>query len=389
MGTSSALFSATSTACGNHLATIDPVRSHLAGDEALLVRSWAAPRGFFGWFTQVNHRRIGRRYIATGLSLFLLGGLEALAVRTQLAVPENDFLGPELYRQVFTMHGVTMMFLFAVPIMIGIGIYLVPLMIGAREMALPRLNAYGYWVYLICAVMLYGAFIARVAPNSGWFNYPPMTRREYELSLSIDVWNAVVLFLEVAALIGALGLIITIFKMRAPGMSLNRMPLFVWSILVMAFMIVFAMPTLMTTTIFLTMDRVVGAHFFNPGGQGDPLLWQHLFWYFGHPEVYIMFIPGLGVVSTVIAASARRPVYGYTLVVLSLIATGVLSFGLWVHHMYATDLPKLGFTLFTAASMLVAIPTAVQFFCWTATIWGGGRDSTWRCTSSSASSSSS
>jgi cytochrome c oxidase subunit 1 len=354
------------------LSTLDPAlgTGKLADDTAQLDEVWSSRPGLVGWLSEVNHRRIGRRYIATGFSLFLLAGLEALAIRTQLAVPENDALGPEIYRQVFTMHGATMMFLFAVPIMIGVGIYLVPLMIGTRDMALPRLNAFGYWIYLIGAITLYTAFILGVAPNSGWFNYPPLSRREHELSIGIDVWVVVVVLLEVAALVGAVGLVVTILKQRAPGMSLNRMPVFVWSILVMGFMIVFAMPTLMTTTIFLGMDRMVGAHFFDPAGMGDPLLWQHMFWYFGHPEVYIMFVPGLGMVSMVIATMCRRPVFGYTAVVLSLVATGVLSFGLWVHHMYATGLPRLGTSMFTAASMLVTIPTAIQFFCWTATLWG-------------------
>jgi cytochrome c oxidase subunit I+III len=354
------------------VATLDPAvpTRTLLADTATLEKTWDTPRGFAGWFRDVNHRRIGRRYVATGLALFLLGGLEALAIRLQLAVPENDVLGAEASRQVFTMHGATMMFLFAVPIMIGVGTYLVPLMIGARDMALPRLAAFGYYLYLIGAVTLYAAFLLGVAPNSGWFNYPPLSRREHELTIGIDVWVSVVTLLEVSALVGAVGLIVTIMKQRAPGMSLNRMPVFVWSILVMSLMIVFAMPTLMTTSIFLGMDRMVGAHFFDPAGMGDPLLWQHMFWYFGHPEVYIMFVPGLGMVSMVVATMCRRPVFGYVPVVLSLVATGILSFGLWVHHMYATGLPRLGTSLFTAASMLVALPTAVQFFCWTATIWG-------------------
>lgn len=340
-------------------------------DPGLLDRTWHSPGGLMNWFGNIHHKEIGRRYVITGLFLFLLAGLEALAVRLQLAVPENDVLGPELYREMFTMHGSTMMFLFAVPIMQGIAIYLVPLMIGNRELALPRLNAFGYYCYLIGAITLYVAFFIGLAPNSGWFSYPPLTRAEHERGLNIDVWTSTVTLLEVAALVAAVGLIVTIAKNRAPGMSLNRMPLFVWSILVMSFMVVFAMPTLMTTSIFLALDRTVGAHFFNSAGSGDPLLWQHIFWYFGHPEVYIMFIPGTGIISAVIATMTRRPVYGYTAVVLALVATGVLSFGLWVHHMYTTGLPKLGTSLFTGASMLVAIPTTVQLFCWIATLWGG------------------
>jgi cytochrome c oxidase subunit I+III len=339
-------------------------------DDRTLTATWSPPRGL-GWFTQVNHRQIGKRYIVTGLALFVLAGLEALVMRTQLAVPENDLISVEAYRQMFTMHGTTMMFLFAVPIMEGIAIYLVPLMIGTRDMALPRLNAFGYWIYLIAVVTLYIYFLLGLAPNSGWFNYPPLSRQEFELMIGIDVWATMITFIEVAALVAAVELIVTILKQRAPGMSLNRMPIYVWSILVMAFMIVFAMPPLMVTSIFLAIDRTAGAQFFNAEALGDPLLWQHIFWYFGHPEVYLIFIPGLGMVSMVVAAMARRPVFGYAPVVLSLVATGILSFGLWVHHMYATGLPKLGSAFFTAASMMVTIPTAVQFFCWTATLWAG------------------
>ncbi len=353
------------------MATIDPSRTAVLADIETLDRTWRPPAGFVGWFMPVNHRVIGRRYIITGLALFLLAGLEAVVMRTQLAVPENDLLSQEAYRQFFTMHGTTMMFLFAVPIMEGIAIYLVPLMIGTRDMALPRLNAFGYYVYLIAAVSLYIAFFLGVAPNSGWFNYPPLSRQEFELTIGIDVWATMITFIEVAALVAAVELIVTIFKQRAPGMSLNRMPIYVWSILVMAFMIVFAMPPLMVTSIFLAIDRTTGGQFFNAAALGDPLLWQHIFWYFGHPEVYIIFIPGLGMVSMVVATMSRRPLFGYIPVVLSLVATGILSFGLWVHHMYATGLPKLGTSFFTAASMLVAIPTAVQFFAYAATMWGG------------------
>jgi cytochrome c oxidase subunit I+III len=354
------------------VSTIDrETTAGLGGDIEVLDRTWRPPPGLIGWFTHVNHRQIGKRYIVTGLAVFLLAGLEALVMRLQLAVPENTLLSQEAYRQFFTMHGTSMMFLFAVPIMEGIAIYLVPLMIGARDMALPRLNAFGYFVYLIAVVTLYIAFFLAHAPNSGWFNYVPLARQEFEPMIGIDVWATMITFIEVAALVAAVELIVTIFKLRAPGMSLNRMPIYVWSVLVMAFMIVFAMPPLMVTSIMLAIDRTAGAHFFNAEQLGDPLLWQHLFWYFGHPEVYIIFIPALGFVSMIIATFTRRPIFGYTPVVLAMVSTGILSFGLWVHHMYATGLPKLGTSFFTAASTLVAIPTAVQFFCWTATIWGG------------------
>jgi len=354
------------------VATIDPGRTTAAlADVEALERSWRSTRGLVAWFSHTNHKRIGMRYIVTALVFLLLGGLEALAIRTQLAVPENNFLSAEAYRQFFTMHGMTMMFFFAVPIMTAIGIYLVPLMIGSRDVALPRLNALGYYLYLFAGIVLYGSFFLGAAPNSGWFNYPPLTRQEFEPGFNIDVWVTTVATIETSALIAATVLIVTILKHRAPGMSLNRMPIFVWSILVMSFMIIAAMPVLFANSIMLGVDRFAGGWFFNSERMGDPLLWQHIFWYFGHPEVYIIFVPALGFVSMVLPAMTRRPIFGYTPIVLSLVATGILSFGLWVHHMYATGLPKLGMSLFTAASSLVAIPTAVQYFCWTATIWGG------------------
>jgi cytochrome c oxidase subunit I+III len=353
------------------MATIDPGRVALTSDTIELDRSWRPPAGLLGWFTQVNHKQIGTRYIVTAFVFLLLGGLEALVIRTQLAMPENQIISAEAYRQFFTMHGMTMMFFFAVPVMEGFGIYLVPLMIGTRDVALPRLNAFGYYLYLLAGIVLYASFFLGRAPNSGWFNYPPLVRQEFELGYNIDVWYATVIAIETAALIAATVLIVTIFKHRAPGMSLNRMPIFVWSILVMSFMIVVAMPVLMCNSIFLGIDRVAGGHYFNAAELGDPLLWQHIFWYFGHPEVYIIFVPALGFISSVVETFSRRPIFGYTPVVLSLVATGILSFGLWVHHMYATGLPTLGMSFFTAASMLVTIPTAVQYFCWTATIWGG------------------
>jgi cytochrome c oxidase subunit I+III len=353
------------------VATIDPGRVTLPTDATELDRTWRDPRGFFAWFTQVNHKNIGLRYIVTAFIFLLLGGLEGLVIRSQLALPENDLISAEAYRQIFTMHGMTMMFFFAVPVMEGFGIYLVPLMIGTREVALPRLNAFGYYLYLFAGIVLYASFFMGVAPNSGWFNYPPLSRQEFELGYNIDIWYATVIAIETAALIAATVLIVTIFKHRAPGMTISRMPIFVWSILVMSFMIVVAMPVLMTNSFFLGIDRIAGGHFFNASELGDPLLWQHIFWYFGHPEVYIMFVPALGFISSVIATFSRRPIFGYTPVVLSLVATGIMSFGLWVHHMYATGLPNLGMSFFTAASMLVTIPTGVQYFCWTATLWGG------------------
>ncbi|GAB4515326.1 MAG: hypothetical protein OHK0046_18620 [Anaerolineae bacterium] len=336
-----------------------------------LQETWRPPPGLLGFFTAVNHRTIGLRYIYTGMAFFILAGIAALVMRIQLLFPENTFLNAELYNQIFTMHGTTMMFLFAVPIMEGVGIYLVPLMIGARDMAFPRLNAFGYFVFLIAGVVLWISLLFGSAPDGGWFAYTPMTGPRYSPGIGIDFYATLLTFLELAALVAAVELIVTIFKFRAPGMSFNRMPLFVWAILVMAFMIVFAMPSLITGSAQLALDRTLGTQFFNPENGGNPLLWQHLFWFFGHPEVYIIFVPALGIVSTVLPTFARRPVVGYFPLVLSLVAIGIVSFGLWVHHMFTTGLPILGLSFFTIASMMIAIPSGIQIFSSLATIWSG------------------
>ncbi len=340
-------------------------------EQRQLERTWAPPPGFVGWLSQVNHRAIGKRYIVTSFIFFVIAGIDALRIRLQLATPMADVLGADAYNAAFTMHGTTMMFLFAIPMMEGIGIYFAPLMVGARDMALPRLNAFGYWVYLIAGVTLYAAYFLGIPPRSGWFAYPPLTRREYNPDAGMDIWATMITFIEVAALVAAIELIVTIMKQRAPGMSLNRMPLFCWAVLVTAFMIVFAMPPLMVGSVMQATDRAFGTHFFNPLDGGDAVLWQHIFWFFGHPDVYIIMIPAFGILSAVIVSAARRPMVGHTAVVLSIVATGILSFGLWVHHMFATGLPLLGMSFFSAASMMIAIPNGVQVFAWTATIWNG------------------
>jgi cytochrome c oxidase subunit 1 len=342
------------------------------GEQELLERVWADPPGFRGWLVTVNHKRVAIRYIVSALLFFVLGGIEAALMRIQLARPENGFIGPDLYNQLFTVHGTTMMFLFAVPIMEALGLYLVPLMIGTRNVCFPRLNAYGYWVYLIGGVLIYSGLIVNTGPDTGWFSYVPLAGPEFSPGKRVDVWAQMVTFTEISAIVSAVEIIVTAFKQRAPGMSLNRVPLFVWSLVVASFMVLFAMPVVATGSMFLAMDRLVGTHFFNPAEGGDALLWQHIYWFFGHPEVYIIFIPSLGVVSSIVATFTGRPIFGYPAVVLSLITTGFLSFGLWVHHMFATPLPQLGQTFFTAASAMIAIPTGIQIFCWIATI-GSGR----------------
>ncbi|MFN7931455.1 MAG: cytochrome c oxidase subunit I [Blastocatellia bacterium] len=340
-------------------------------EQKQLTATWAEPTGLLGWFRCVHHTTIGRRFILTAFVFFLLGGVEAVFMRLQLARPENKLLGPDAYNQVFTMHGTTMMFLFAVPIMEAMGVYLVPLMVGARNIAFPRLNAFGYYIYLFGGIFLYLMFFLNTGPDNGWFSYVPLAGPEFGPGKRADVWAQLITFTELSALVVAIELIVTAFKMRAPGMSLNRIPLFVWAMVVMSFMVIFAMPTVALGSTCLILDRLVGTHFFNPAEGGDVLLWQHLFWFFGHPEVYIIFIPALGIISSILPTFCRRKVFGYTALVLSLVATGFLGFGLWVHHMFTTGLPKLAQSFFTAASMMIALPTGTQIFCWIATIWSG------------------
>jgi len=339
---------------------------------AELDATWRERPGFWGWLTSVDHKEIGKRYIVTAFLMFIAGGIEAAIMRTQLAVPENHLLGPDRYNQLFTTHGTTMMFLFAVPMMTAMGIYFVPLMIGARNVAFPRLNAFGYWTYFVGVVFLYISLFVNTAPDVGWFAYVPLSGPAFSPGHRVDVWAQLVTFTEISALCVAVNIIVTVFKCRTPGMSLNRLPIFVWAQLVVAFMVVFAMPAVAAgSTLMLATDRAVNMHWFNPAEGGDALLWQHIFWFFGHPEVYIIFLPAIGMVTPIIETFCRRPVIGYTALVMANVATAFFAFGLWVHHMFATPIPELGQSLFTAASMVIAVPTGVQIFCWIATIWAG------------------
>jgi cytochrome c oxidase subunit I len=339
--------------------------------ERELAATWRHCRGWVGWFCETNHTVIARRMLVTAFVFFALGGVEALLMRIELARPDNHFIGPDLYDQLFTVHGSTMMFLFAVPVMQAMGIYLVPLMIGTRSVAFPRLNAYAYYTYLIGGLFLYVSLLTNTGPDTGWFSYLPLSGPQFAPGKRVDVWSQLVTFTELSALSTAVNLIVTTLKLRAPGMALNRMPLFVWAELVTSFMVIFAMPAVMLASMCLALDRLVGTHFFNSAVGGDPLLWQHLFWFFGHPEVYIIFLPALGMVSSIVVTFSRRPVVGYLPMVLSLVATAFLGFGLWVHHMFATGLAELGQGFFTAASIMIAVPSGVQIFCWIATLWRG------------------
>jgi cytochrome c oxidase subunit I+III len=337
----------------------------------MLARTWSDKPGVFGWLSSVDHKSIGKRFIVTAFLFFAAGGILAAMMRMQLARPDSKLLNPDMYNQVFTMHGTTMMFLFAVPVMQAMAVYLVPLMVGARSIAFPRLVSFGYYVYLFGGLFLYTGFLLNIGPDAGWFSYVPLAGPEFGTGKRSDFWAQLITFTEVSGILFSIAIITTIFKMRAPGMTLNRVPLFCWAVLVESFMIIFAMPAVMLASTLLISDRLVGTHIYNPAEGGDALLWQHLFWFFGHPEVYFIFIPALGFISPIIQAFTRRPIFGYPAMVLSLIATGFLSFGLWVHHMFATNVPELGKSFFTAMSMLIAIPTATQLFCWIATIRAG------------------
>ena len=352
----------------------DGLRDTALSDKELtrtLASTWSAQPGLWGALSTVDHKVIGRRYIATAFVFLALGGMLSLLMRLQLAQPEARFIGPDRYNQIFTMHGSNMMFLFAVPVMQAMAVYLVPLMVGTRNIAFPRLNAFSYWIYLAGGLLLWIAFIVDTGPDVGWFAYVPLSGPQYGVGKRADIWAQMITFTEVSALAIAVEIVVTVFKQRAPGMSLDRIPLFVWSMLVTSFLVILAMPAIMIASTSLILDRLVGTHFFNPAEGGDVLLWQHLFWFFGHPEVYIIFLPAVGMVSTIVATFTGRPVVGYLAMVMALVATGILAFGLWVHHMFVAGLPRLGESFFTASSMAIAVPAGLQIFCWLATIWAG------------------
>ncbi len=338
---------------------------------AAFEQQWESPKGITGYLRDVNNIPIAHRYMVTGFAFFVAGGFLALLMRIQLGSPENTFLDAETYNQLFTMHGTTMMFLFVIPFIEALANYMLPLLLGTRDLPFPRLTALSYWTYLFGGMLLYSSFLFGVAPDGGWFAYMPLTSKEYSPGINLDFWDIGLSVAEIAALGAASEMIVAILRMRAPGMSINRIPVFGWAMLVTAFMIVFAFTPLIVGTFMLELDRKEITSFFLADKGGDPLLWQHLFWSFGHPEVYIMFIPAVGIVTHIVQVFSRRPVVSYTLVVLAIVATGFLSFGLWVHHMYTTGLSPVAMGYFSAASMMIAIPTGVQVAGWIATFWSG------------------
>jgi cytochrome c oxidase subunit 1 len=328
-----------------------------------------ATSGWWSWVTTVDHKKIGILYSITAFVFFVIGGIEALAIRAQLAQPNGQILDADLYNQLFTMHGLTMIFLVVMPLGVGLMNYLIPLMIGARDVAFPRLNAFSYWVFLLGGLFLYSSFVLGGAPDGGWFGYAPLSRSLpghgmtfYSLGLQM---------LGVASLAGAINFIITIINMRAPGMTLMRMPVFIWMSLVTSFLLLFAMPIIAVALFQLMFDRAYGANFFNPAEGGDPLLWQHLFWLFGHPEVYIMILPAMGIVSEVLPTFSRKPIFGYAAIVFAGAAIGFMGWGVWAHHMFTTGLGPVANAAFALSTMFIAVPTGIKIFNWLGTLWGG------------------
>lgn len=338
---------------------------------ARLAETWDDAPGLWGFLTTVDHKRIAARYIVTVVVLMFAAGMLALHMRLQLAWPGLEILGPQLYNESFSLHGSTMLFLVSVPVMEAMAIWLVPLMLGQRALAFPRLVAFSFWLYLGGVLMLWIAHAFGITPDLGWFEYPPLSGPAYSPGHRVDIWAQMITFTEVAALAASVNITATILKMRPPGMTLARMPLFLWAMLVSSLMTIFSMPAVMLVTSMLIADRLVSTAFFAPAAGGDPLLFQHLFWFFGHPEVYIIFVPAVGFVTAIVETFSRRTVVGHIALVLSVMAIGVLAFGLWVHHMFAVGLPKLGNSFYTAASMAIALPAGLQIFCWIATIWSG------------------
>jgi cytochrome c oxidase subunit I len=338
--------------------------------DTLLPQSNAENK-WLGWLTTTNHKTIGILYLTTAFIFFLVGGLEALIIRLQLGTPDNTLVSPEVYNQIFTMHGTTMIFLFAMPILVGFGNYLVPLMIGARDMAFPRLNALSYWLFLFGGLLLYSSFILGGAPDAGWFAYAPLTITQFSPTHGMDFWVLGIVLTGLGSTVGAINFIVTILNMRAPGMTFFKTPVFVWQMLITVFLILFAFPSLTVDAILLFIERNFGAPFYLATQGGDPLLWQHLFWFFGHPEVYILILPAFGIISEVIPTFSRKPIFGYGAVVFSGIAIGFLGFTVWAHHMFAVGLNPIADAVFSLDSMIIAIPTSIKIFNWIATMWGG------------------
>jgi cytochrome c oxidase subunit 1 len=339
----------------------------------VLAHEVRAPRTrsrWLDWVSTTDHKKIGILYMVTTFAFFILGGVEALLMRLQLGLPNNNLITPEHYNQLFTMHGTTMIFLFVVPMMAGLGNYFVPLMIGARDMAFPRLNALSYWLLLFGGIVFYFSIFFQ-APEAGWTSYTPLSDAAYAASSGQDAWIFLIHITGISSLVGAINFYATIVNMRAPGLGWGRLPLFVWTILVYAILLILALPVIAAAVTMLLTDRHFGTHFFDPTQHGSPLLWQHLFWFFGHPEVYIMALPAFGIISEVIPVFARKPLFGYKAVAASTVVIAFLGMLVWAHHMFATPVPTVVLGFFMLSSFFIAVPTGVKIFNWLATLWRG------------------
>jgi cytochrome c oxidase subunit 1/cytochrome c oxidase subunit I+III len=343
----------------------------LVPEQTVSLPKLGSAEGLLSWVASVDHKQIGIMYLAASFAFFLIGGFEALLMRVQLGAPNSTFLSPDAYNQLFTMHGTTMIFLVVMPMLIGFGNYLTPLMIGARDVAFPRLNALSLWLFVFGGLLLYFSFVAGGAPDAGWFAYPPLSEQPYSTGVGMGYWAVSLLVIGIGSVVGAINLIVTILKLRAPGMGLLRVPLLVWMTLINSLIILFALPSLNATLAMVLLDRKLGAHFFEPLAGGSPLLYQHYFWSFGHPEVYIMILPAFGIISEVIPVFSRKPIYGYGFVAGSTVAIAFYSFAVWGHHMWAAGMGFWPDILFAVGTFLIAVPTGVKIFNWLATAWGG------------------
>jgi cytochrome c oxidase subunit 1 len=336
------------------------------------------PSRLHAWVVTVDHKRLGIMYVVAGILFFLVAGTMATVMRLQLVVPDNTLVPPQVFNRLMTMHGTTMIFFVAVPILFGLGNYLLPLMLGARDLAFPRLNAFGFWLFLFGGLLLYfsyvagdGLFGAGTAPNVGWFAYAPLTERAFSRGSSTDYWILGIAVSGIGTTATAINLIATAASMRCPGMTLGRMPLFVWLILVSSALLLIALPPLTAAQVMLLLDRFLGAHFFDTQAGGSAVLWQHFFWIFGHPEVYILVLPAFGVASEVIPVFSRKPIFGYPVMVAASVSIGFISLGVWAHHMFAVGLSPAANSFFVTSTLLVAVPTGIKIFNWLATMWGG------------------
>jgi cytochrome c oxidase subunit I len=339
--------------------------------EQRLQSIWETPKSLYGMLATVDHKEIGKRYLWTAMVFLFIGGVEALILRLQLSRPNEALVSPEMYDQIFTMHGITMIFWYAAPILSGFSNYLIPLMIGSRDMAFPRMNALSYWTFLFSGILVYIGPCLGQAPHAGWFAYAPYTEMKYSPALGMDFFSYALIFLTISSTVGAINFIVTILRMRAPGMAISKMPLFCYSTGTVSCVLIFALPALTADLIFLELDRHWGTHFFQVSSGGVVLMWQQLFWFFGHPWVYVIFIPAMGILSMVFPAFCRRPIVGYPYIAMSTVMTGVVGFGVWLHHMFTTGMSDIAMSFFSAGSMLVAIFTVIQIFAWVATIWQG------------------